>query len=111
MPRCAKRVRPGAGERDLADRGGGLAVLELQRALGQAGNVRPSAIAPEDTTSTLAPRPCRAAMSSTSASSHACFDGAGGAVDQQRRADLDDDPVEPVERRKLHHDRRGEEEI
>ena len=35
--------------------------------------VRPSAIAPEDTTSTLAPRACRAAMSEASALSQACL--------------------------------------
>ena len=65
-----ERARPFARKRDLPDRRRSLAVLELERALGQPGDVRPSAIAPEDTTMTLAPRSCRAAMSDASASSH-----------------------------------------
>ena len=33
---AAERLRPGAGQRDLADGGGGLALLQLQRAARQA---------------------------------------------------------------------------
>ena len=69
-----QRLRPGARQRDLADRGRGLAVLELELCP-SAGRrrVRPSAIAPDETTITSAPRPCSAAMSATSASSHSCL--------------------------------------
>src|SRR5271166_5259333 len=40
---------------------------------GRPATVRPSAIAPDETTSRLAPRPCSAAMSAISASSQACL--------------------------------------
>ncbi len=43
----------------------------LSAPLGSPATVRPSAMAPEDTTMTLAPRSCSAAMSDASASSHA----------------------------------------
>src|ERR1700722_7994672 len=42
----------------------------LSAPLGSPAIVRPSAIAPDDTTTTLAPRSCSAAMSEASASSH-----------------------------------------
>ena len=69
-PAFGKGAGPFARERNLPNRGRSLAVFELERSLRQPAIVRPSAIAPDDTTITLAPRSCRAAMSDTSASSH-----------------------------------------
>jgi hypothetical protein len=60
----------GLGEPDLADRGGGLALLERERApFGRPSMRRPSAIEPEETSITALPRPCRAATSAARPSS------------------------------------------
>ena len=52
--------------------------------LGSLAIVRPSAIAPEDTTITLAPRSCSAAMSASERFEPCAPDGAERAVDQER---------------------------
>ena len=58
-----------AGERDLTDGGGRLALLELERSAGSLSTARPSAIAPDDTTSTSRLPPCNSATSAASEAS------------------------------------------
>ena len=66
----AEHLGPGARERNLADGGGGLAVLELERPDSRDSTVRPSATAPEETTSKSRPSECSCAISCASAASH-----------------------------------------
>ena len=66
-----QRLRPDARERDLADGSRSLALLQPQRPAARPSTERPSAIEPEETTSTSAPRACSSAISSASAASQA----------------------------------------
>ena len=99
MPCCAEHLRPDPRQRDLADRGGGLAFLQLQRAARQfqpAAAERDRAGRDDQDVAALAMQlgdvggqrrqPRRAHL-------------AGVGIDQQRGADLDDDAAEIFELR------------
>ena len=98
-----QRVRPGARERDLADRRRGLAVLELQRALGQArdGAAERDGAGGDDEHVGAALVQCGDVGDQRV--EPFLLQRAARAVDQQRRADLDDDAGEFVEARRFGH--------
>ncbi len=105
-----QRVRPGPRQRDLADRRRSLAILELQ--LAARGAFRSSARAQSRRRTRRAHRRrahAEAAMSATSASSHSPFSAPRAGIDQQRRADLDDNAREFVEAWRSGHGRRDHE--
>ena len=98
---AAERLGPGARERDLPDRGGGLASSSLSGPRGSLSTARPSAIAPDDTTrmSRFSPCSCRDVVGERG--QPVLVHAAGRGIDQQRRADLDDDAAEIGEARGL----------
>ena len=69
----APELLVGVGETDLPDRGRGLALLQRERTFGQPELWRPSAMEPEETSTTSLPALARPATSSISDVSHACL--------------------------------------
>ena len=66
----------------------------LSEPRGSFSTARPSAIAPDDTTRMSRFSPCSRAMSLGERGEPVLVDAAGRGIDQQRRADLDDDAAE-----------------
>ena len=92
----AQQLLVGMGEADLADRGGSLVSSSSSGRLGSPSACRPSAMAPEETSTTSLPARARLATSSMSEASQARLRCPRGAVGEQRGADLDDDAARPV---------------
>ncbi len=98
----AERLGPGAGQRDLSDRGGGLALLEAQRARGQAEDG-----APQGDRARGDDEHIRAALMQIGevlgeSGEPGLTQATAVAVDEEARADLHHDATELVQRRRLH---------
>ena len=84
---------PGVREADLADGRRGLLLLELRACRApRPSSRRPSAMAPEDTSTTSWPRARRCREVLGQRLEPGAVDAAGRLLDQQRGTDLDDDP-------------------
>ncbi len=102
-----ERLRPGARQRDLADRGRRLAVLQLERALAQARDMAPERDRPGGHDQHVRAARVQRRDVGDERVEPVLLQGAARVVDQQRRADLDDDARELVEGGQLRHGRRG----
>ena len=91
---AAEPFRIGAGQRDLADRRRRLALLELQHAAGQAEHAAPERDRAGGDDQHVAPARGERARHRRQAPRAIPRAACRLAVDQQRRADLDDDPAE-----------------
>ncbi len=104
---ASERPPPGARQRDLADRRRGLAVFEFQCSLSQAERSCGRARWPRTTRRARSRHARRsAARSRIKRLEPGLLERAERAVDQERRADFDDDAVEPVESGKFGHELR-----
>ena len=90
----AEHLRPGARERDLADGGGGLAILELQRARRQAEHGAPERDRAGGDHENVGAAPVHGGEVGDQRVEPGALEAARRLVDEQRRADLDDDAAE-----------------
>jgi hypothetical protein len=91
---AAERLRPGAGERDLPDRGRGLAVFQLERAFGQPEHRAAERDRARRHHQELAPLRMQLGDVGHQRGEPRLLDAPGLGIDQQGRSDLDDDPAE-----------------
>src|SRR5262249_35208690 len=104
---AAERLRPGARERDLADRGGGLAVLELERAFRQLEHAAAQGNGTRRHNEDVALARMQRRDVGRERGEPCLFDAAALGVNKQRRPDLDDNTAEIGEARGAHGVLRG----
>ena len=103
-----KFVRPGAGERDLSDRGGGLAVLELQFAARQAGDRAAERDRSRGDDQNVGVAPVERDDVGDQCLEPILLQNPARGVDQQGRPHLDDDAREIFDFRRSGHRRKTE---